>query len=342
MRINWKVLIIFLIITLLIPVMVGADELQFNNGDRITGEVVNMEEGKLIFKTTYAGELSIKWSEISNIKTEKPIKVVLSDETTLKGVTKSAEKEKMKLKLGKIVETVSFALSEVKSINPKLVAAEPPVKLKGHINVGLSATKGNSETETHHLDGEFIARTKKNRYTLGVEFNRAADKGEKTVNKALGFAKYDHFLTQKWFLYSSASVEKDKFKDLNMRTTLGLGAGYQFLETPLINLSLEAGLNYVNEDYDAGEDDGYPAGRWAANFDKYFFDKRLQFFHFHEAFYGLGDTDDLFIRSRTGLRVPIHKKFKVTAQYNYDWDKSPNPGREKTDEMIIFSLGYGW
>ena len=319
-----------------------ADEIRLKNGDRISGKVVRMEEGKLIFKTSYAGEISIQWAEISTLSTEDSIHVVLSDETALKGMTQSAEEGKMKLKMGKIVETVSFDLAEVKSVNPKPKAPEPALKTKGHVNVGLTSTKGNSETETQHFDGEFVARTEKNRFTVGAEFNRAEDAGEKTINNALGYLKYDHFLSQKWFLYSSASFEKDEFKDLELRTALGLGAGYQFLETPITNLSLEAGLNYVNEDYETGQDDSYPAGRWALDFDRYFFNKVIQFFHFHEGFVGLEDADNMIIRSRTGVRLPLYKNLKVTAQYNYDWDKSPGPGREETDQMYLLSLGYNW
>jgi putative salt-induced outer membrane protein YdiY len=342
MNIKIKPIITVLAFLSLFPGVVMADELRLKNGDRLSGQVVRMEEEKLIFKTSYAGEISIKWNEVANLNTDKKIKIVLSDETILQGKTKPTEEGKMKLKMGKIVETVSFNLAEVKAINPQPQVTEPPVKLKGRINVGLTSTRGNTETENHHFDGEFVARTVKNRYTLGAELNKAEDDGEKTVDNIRGYAKYDHFLTEKWFLYSSASAEKDEFKDLNLRTDFGIGVGYQFFETPMMNLSLEAGLTYVNEDYEEGEDNDYPAGRWAVNFDRYFFEKAFQFFHFHEGFVGLEDTDDLFIRSRTGIKLPIYKKFKATAQYNYDWEKSPKRGRKKADEMYILTLGYEW
>ena len=320
----------------------AADELRLKNGDRISGTLVAMEEGKLIFKTSYAGEVSITWEEISTMSTEAPIRVVLSDETALNGITQSAEAGKMKMRMGKIVETVSFDLKEVRAINPKPAATEPAVKTKGHVNIGITSTKGNSETGTQHFDGEFVARTEKNRFTIGGEFNRAEDDGAKTVNNAFGSLKYDHFLTRQWYLYSSASFEKDEFKDLDLRTTLGLGAGYQFMETPVTNLSLEAGLTYVNEDYDTGQDDGFPSARWSLNFDRYFVKKVIQFFHFHEGFVSLDDTNDMIIRSRTGLRFPLYKNLAATAQYNLDWDKSPESDREKTDHMYVLTLGYQW
>ena len=337
-----KKLSIFIVLLSLVNLGAAyADELILKNGDRLTGHVIRMEDNKLFFKPPYADEIKIKWSEVSNLKTEKEVHVVLTDETSLKGFAKSAEKGKMKLKMGKIVETVSFYIDDIKSINSE-PQIHKPVKTKGHINVGITAAKGNSDTEAQHLDGEFVARTQKNRYTLRGELNRAEDKGEKTVNNAYGFLKYDHFIKRKWFIYSNASFEKDEFKDLNLRSSLGAGAGYQFIESPITNLSFEAGLSYVNEDFDEAADDSYPGGRWAVNFDKYFWEKAFQFFHFHEGLFGLEDTGDIFIRSRTGVRVPLYKNIEATAQYHYDWDKSPKPGREKVDETYLLTLGYQW
>lgn len=338
MKSNIKIyLIACLMIIQLSPINVNADEILFNNGDRITGQIITMEDGKLIISTSYAGEISVTWAEVAGIKSEDAIRILLSDETDIKGITKEAEKGKLGLKTDNIDETLSFDLAEVKSINPP---AEPVVKLKGYLNIGLTSAKGNTDNESHHMDGEFVARTEKNRYTVGAEINRADDDGEQTANNSLGYLKYDHFLKDKFFLYSNAFFEKDKFKDLNLRTAIGLGSGYQVLEQALINLSVEGGLAYINEDLENDLDNDYQSARWALNFDKYFFDKVIQFFHFHEGFFGFEDEKDILIRSRTGIRVPVYKAFNATLQFNYDWDKMPSAGRKKADSMYIFTLGY--
>jgi len=47
-----------------------ADELIMKNGDRLQGTVVCMESGKLEFKATYAGTITVKWEEIARLMTE--------------------------------------------------------------------------------------------------------------------------------------------------------------------------------------------------------------------------------------------------------------------------------
>ena len=94
-----------------------------------------MEDDKLILKTSYAGEISILWQEAAAIETGTPIEVVLADKTSLKGIPLSSEKGKMRLKLSKIVETVSFDLTEVQSINPN--PPEPPQESENHSPIQL-------------------------------------------------------------------------------------------------------------------------------------------------------------------------------------------------------------
>ena len=314
-----------------------ADELYLKNGDRISGEFLTMKDGKLTIKTSYAGDVGVKWTEVADIKTDKEITVLLSDGTLIKGNPKGFEQDKMIIDTSKVVEPVSFSMLDVKSINPP---KEPTVKIKARVNLGVTHTSGNTEKDTTHFDGEFSARTEKNRYTAGGEVNSTKDSGIKTENNSMGYLKYDHFLSKKWFAYSNALFEKDRFKDLNLRSVLGIGSGYQFYETKITNLSLEAGINYVNEDYMTAHDESYSSGRWAINYDRYFYDKAFQFFHFHEGFVSLENTDDLFIKSRTGIRVPLFEHLTATLQYNVDWDRSPSPGREKTDSALMFTLGY--
>ena len=330
-------IISLLLVNILNLTCLMADEVNTKNGDRISGEILDMKDGKLTIKTSYAGEIGVKWSEIASIKTDKEISVLLSDDTLINGNPKDFEQDKMILVTGKVIEPVSFSMADVKSINPP---KEPPVKIKARANVGITQTRGNTEKDSTHFDGEFSARTEKNRYTAGGELNRTKDSGSDTESNSVGYLKYDHFISEKWFAYSNALFEKDKFKDLSLRSVLGIGSGYQFFETPITNLSLETGLNYVSEDYIAAPDNSFTSGRWSISYDRYFYNKAFQLFHFHEGFISLEDTEDMFIKSRTGIRIPLLKHLNATLQYNLDWDKSPSPGREKTDRSMMFTLGY--
>ena len=61
-----------------------------------------------------------------------------------------------------------------------------------------------------------------------------------------------------------------------------------------------------------------------------------------EAYVGLDSNDKMFVRSQTGLRVPLMDRLNATAQYNIDWDNNPTDGRERTDKTVLLTLGYTW
>ena len=315
----------------------SADEVWLKNGDRLTGKVVSLENGTLVFNTSYAGDLSIKWDEVANLKTDAPVKVVLGDATTAQGLVTPGDAGKVKVKVEQIAEPLTVALANMTTINPK-----PPMTIKARVNVGASVTSGNTDTEDIYAEGEFIARTEQNRYTIGGLYKRSEDDNVKTDDKKLGYMKYDHFLTKKWYAYANSTVEQDDFKDLDLRYTLGIGSGYQFIESERTNLSFELGLSYVNEDYIVAEDNSFAAGRWGLRFDHYILPKSLQYFLYHTGLQSVEDSDDLILLTQTGFRIPFYKSLNLTAQMNWEYDKSPSPGKEKSDYAYIVTLGYLW
>jgi putative salt-induced outer membrane protein YdiY len=316
-----------------------AAEVGLRNGDSLTGTVMEMSQGRLVLQTEYAGEVRIQWDTVQRLQTEEQLRVELVNGTVLFGRSQPEQPGRLQLLAEQLETPLSIPLERIASINEE-PEEEPAVRLKGRVNAGLNVSRGNTERESYHGDAEFVARTEKNRYTLGLEYNREQSEDEVTENNYLGYAKYDHFFSDKWYSYVNTLFERDEFRDLNLRSTAGLGAGYQFIESELTNLSLETGVSYVNSDYDQDEDESTTTGRWAVNLDRFLLDSLLQFFHFHEGYVGFEDTETFFIRSRTGFRLPLRYGFTATAQVNYDWDNSPAAGDENDDIKYIFSLGY--
>lgn len=319
-----------------------ADEVVLVNGDRFTGTVVSKEGDVLVFRTDYAGNLRIRWAEVRQISSDSPVWLHLEDGSRLSATLQSFGDGTVVVTAGDSLESTPIPVENIRFINPSPEASGEGVKLSGRINAGLSSTSGNTDAETLYFNGESVARTRDNRYTLGGQAKRTEDGGVQTESNWLLYMKYDHFVTEKWYAYANGNFENDKFKDIRLRSTLGVGSGYQFLESPQTNLSLEGGLTYVNTDYDLGVDEDYPAGRWALNFDHFLFETRTQFFHNHEAYVGLEDSENIFVRSQTGLRFPLVRSLNATAQYNVDWDNQPAPGRVRTDKTLLLTLGYSW
>jgi putative salt-induced outer membrane protein YdiY len=330
-------LVLAVFFVLLTSGQASADEVWLKNGDRLTGKVVSLDSGTLVFKTSYAGDLSIQWGELVNLKTDEPVKLVLGDDSTAQGPVTPGESGKVKVKTDQVEEPVTIDLASVKTINPK-----PPVTWTLRISLGGSMNRGNTDSQEFYGQGDFVVRAAMNRVSLGGNYQRSEENDVKTADNAMGYIKYDRFLSKQWYLYANATVQQDEFQDLDLRTTLGLGSGYQFFESDRTNLALEGGLSYVNENFTTEPDRNYAAGRWGLKFDYYILPKSLQFFLNHTGLQSLESSNDLLLYTQTGFRIPFYKDLNLALQMNWQYDKSPAPGTEKNDYTYIISLGYQW
>jgi putative salt-induced outer membrane protein YdiY len=257
-------------------------------------------------------------------------------------VMKPAQAGHVKVVLTSLNANADVDLNDLSYINPSPEVTGEAVAWSGYANLGGAISQGNTESTLLRFDTEMIARTKQNRYTLGAVVNRAQSKAVDTEDNSKAYNKYDHFLSKNWYLYANGSLENDKFRDIKLRSTAGVGSGYQIYEQPDLNLSVEGGLNYVNVDYDKGIDESYASGRWALKYDQLLFSDSVRFFHEHEVLFSLEELKDTLVFSKTGLRVPIAENLNASTQIDIDYDNKPAANRKKMDKTLLFSLGYGW
>lgn len=327
-----------------------ADHVELVNGDRLTGTVLRKEGDQLVLQTGYAGEVRIAWTKVARVQTDKPMSLVLSDQSlteaseigTAPGTPPSGEAHSTQEADTAAVPAPAVTPDDVAYINAGPGFDVLGVRWKGRLNVGGSGNRGNSVTDNLHVDGEAVARLKRERYTLNGVLDRGKDRGVVTKQNSRVSGKYDLFIDRTWYGYALATIEEDRFRDIDRRTTLGAGLGHQLIENERTNLSIEGGLNHVRTDFSLASDESYPALRWALKFDRRLFSSDLQVFHSHELLSDLQRTEHTFVRSQTGLRVPLLQRLLATAQLNVDYDNAPAPGKAKSDRTYLFTVGYQW
>ena len=324
-----------------------ADEVIMKNGDRLQGEVVSMEEGKLIFKTPYASKNVIPWDQVKRLTSEKTLEISLPGEEALKGKVITVEDGALILKseTGPAMEPIP--MGQVKAMAP----AKPPEKWKftARGSVGINVEQGNTEKRTFYGDLDLGLSKRPHRFTFHGELNqeKAGDPPVETVNNEFANLDYNRFLSKKWYLFGNSQAQRDDFADLDLLWAVAAGAGYQFWESKRKNLTLKIGPSYVRERYskpmvnmDNKDYRKYAAGFWAIDFDMWFFERFLQVFHHDNGYVSFEDTNVWRLRTRTGIRIPITHGFFTALQYGYDWVNSPAAGKLHYDSKVIFKLGW--
>jgi len=314
-----------------------ADEVHLVNGDRLTGEVVKMEKGVLHVVVAYAGEVEVDWANVSCISTDMPHKFVLKDNQVLFGRAVCSTAGTIKVVGDVVGETIAIPVLEFEAINPSPPA--PAVTYTGSLAGGYSQTDGNTETMAANASARFVARSKRQRFTLKGKFNYGETDRMMTARNAAGSFKYDFFATNRLYAYGHSLFGADDFADLRLRSTLGAGLGYQVIDIERVAFALEAGPSYVNDDFERAQDDNYVAGRWGTDLSLKLIPAGIRFFHSYEGYYNFDDSS-VYITSETGLRLTLVRDFFAHAGVDYSYDSHPVEGNERYDVTYVFGLGY--
>jgi putative salt-induced outer membrane protein YdiY len=310
-----------------------------NNGDQLSGELKQLTNGTLILQSSMIGEVKIPWNKVRALISYDKVRVQMADGALVEGKL-AVNPDGQAAVEQSATQTVNVPRQAINAVNP------PPVdngfKFSGKIDLGGSFTNGNSEDDQLHSNGEVVARSPDDRYTLRWEINEARSAGIKTTANRRLLTQYDHFLDPKNYLFLNAKAERDEFADLNLRTSAGGGYGRQFIDTDTTKLSAEIGLSYVNEDYSNSPDRSFPSLGLGLKYEHKFFNQKLVFFNNFDADQSLEDSSDLLLHNRMGVRIPIANGLNLSTQFNVDYDGEPAAGKKSTDSAVIFSVGYAF
>jgi len=322
-----------------------ADTVTMRNGDRLSGTVLHMASQSLTLDTPYAGNVQLPWGEVTSVATDKRATLIL------KGEAGPREGRLSPSKPGYLVlgpddpkrPAAQIALSRVRYVDPTPSESGSGVEYKGHVTLAASRVAGNSTGANLNGDAALEARAKSYRYELRGSVDQATLSGQTVTSNSLLSAHVDRFVVdQKHFQYLRASAERDRFRDLKLRSAVGGGYGWQLIDDGVTEFSVRGGLDLVAVDRYANPAERYPALGWGLQFSRWVWQHRIKLFHDQDGYWDLSHTGEVLLRTRTGLRVPIIKRLLATAELDVDWDRHPALGVKPTDSTLLLGLGYQW
>jgi len=325
----------FLLATSVGSVSALADTVTLKNGDKLTGKVTDITGGTMTFNSALAGSVKIEMENVESFQTDAPLPTQLTTGEAGQPVT------------GGSATTVTTAagasvpLTQVRSVNP---AGE---KWTGAIIANFSLARGNTNTLDAGLQADATLRrddvTNDDRFNLGARYNYSKNgRGDSATTSAdnwLASAQYDRFWTEKLYGYANIKYEHDRIAELNYRLAPGVGLGYQWIETPKMNFSTEAGLTYVFEDYENGGQEDSISVRLAYHYDNKLSDT-VSMFHNLEYIPAIEDPGDYILTTDIGVRANLTKA--MFTQAKFEWKRDSQPADDSLRNDVKFILGVGW
>ena len=239
-----------------------ADQVVLKNGDRITGQVIRFDGKNLILKTEFVGEVSIQWSAVQQITSDRSLHVQSSSGKTVVGaLTTSDGKINVGTKTGETVEVPKESVVLIRS-EAEQSAYEQSLNPGFRENwdagatVSFALTRGNSQSKNLALAFNANRKTlhdKLSLYTNSVYATNDAPGAvpSTTANAQQGGVRYDHDITPRLFGFLGADFQADSLQTLDLRSVFGGGLGFHAIKRDSTTLDLLAGVNYAHEKYAA-------------------------------------------------------------------------------------------
>ncbi len=242
--------------------VVFADQVTLKNGDRLTGTVVKSDGKTLVLHTDAAGDVTIQFGAIQEIKTEKELYVSLKGGKTVVGPVSTTDG---KLEIAtKTAGTVEAPTGDVTLIRDDAEQAAFDKSLHpglrhgwtGGANVGFSVARGNSETENVALAFNAVHASLNDKLTLYASslYTKSDLPAPPSVSANLeqGGLRYDRNVNPRTFVFGAADFQSNALQYLDLRGVYTGGFGYHAIKSDRTMLNFLGGINFTHETYSNG------------------------------------------------------------------------------------------
>ena len=238
-----------------------ADQITLKNGDRLTGTVVKSDGKTIVLHTDAAGDVTLKFDAVQEIKTDAELHVSLKGGKTAVGpVTTSDGKIEIATKTAGTVEAAKEDVTLIrndaeqtaydKSLHPGLMHG-----WEGGVNVGFSVARGNSQTENLALALNAVHPTLNDKitlYTSAIDTKNDLASPSTVANLVQGGLRYDRNISSRMFVFGAGDFMSNALQYLDLRAVYTGGFGYHAIKSDATTLDFLGGLNYTHETYSNG------------------------------------------------------------------------------------------
>ncbi|NIB40009.1 DUF481 domain-containing protein [Pseudomaricurvus alkylphenolicus] len=348
MKLNYLSRLVWGAGTLFLSQCVFADELVLNNGDRIQGKLVRMDQKSLVWQSDNFGSLTIDKTKIADLAITEAVKIQGQEESCQVTGVSNHSLSYVCGDRSREMRTELLALDKVEPFST--------FQANGHIYEGKMAlagtfSRGNKIEEDLDLDASVKYRHGDFRHVMALDVDSKSVNDEAAVEDYEARYRLDWFFQERWFWYNELRVSMEESKNIDERYLYGTGVGVQMWEYPDTALALESGFDYVKELLDPTDTDladpswessqERAAWRFATDF-RYKLPFNAELVNTNEFLYSFEASDDWEFSADLGLSMPLGPGLFSEYKIEYDYDNFPPTEASKEDTKVTVGIGYEW
>jgi putative salt-induced outer membrane protein YdiY len=331
------------IATISLTTQANADEILLEDGSRLIGKILKLQDGTLTLQTKHTGKLTIDMSAVTGINADQELGIVQQDAAPQFGTLQLNDGEQQLS-----VEDAQPQLLDIAELtllwDKDKKMPKPTQRWTGRFEFGLNGTDGNSERFSFTGRSEAKRKTDAGELSLYFQAYYAEANGEQSQNEITTGGRYDWEIAPKWNAYTRVEFEKDEFEIVDLRSILAFGVSHKFLERERQSLNARLGLGYLREDFESADteqevimDLGYD----------YTLNLRDWIKVTHDLTYYAGivsPIEEFRIVANTAAEFDLtdNQQWKLRAGVKHEYDDQPLPTVENLDTTYYLNLAYDW
>jgi putative salt-induced outer membrane protein YdiY len=212
-------------------------------GDRLVGEIIRVEKDVLIFSTGYSdADFKIEWDKVASIESTRQFLVETFDGRRLSGSLKADPNTKGAVQVG----GTTVPLAQVAAVQP--FERSFWSRFDSGLDFGFSMTRANSAKQ-FSLGSNLSYRDADHYDALFANvFSSSQENAPDTQRWDVG-NDFRRFLGSRWYVNTTQDFLNSEEQGLDLRTTIGGGAGRYLMRSSSQHLAVGGGLAWTNENY---------------------------------------------------------------------------------------------
>jgi Protein of unknown function, DUF481 len=320
------------------------DVIVMRNGDRITGEVKDLQAGILKVDLDYVdGTISVDWGKVARIESSALFLVQLKDGTIYSGkiVTPKTDIPVKIAIYGASEEPVEVDKSEVVRLSQTF--EDLWRRFGGSITIGSQFSKGNNATQYNiGSDLEYQASRWGGRLTQSSSLS-ASTGAETSTRNQVDLAVYRFLPWNNYFYGGHGGFLQSSVQGVQRQITAAGVLGRYFVNTNRVRFSVAGGFGWQGTDYtpsaQSEQSQNLGVALIVANLDAFSF-KRTKIDFSASLAPALTDAGRYFSRVNAAYYVKVFGKIDWNLSFYGNWDTKPPAHLQSSDYGTSTGLSY--
>jgi putative salt-induced outer membrane protein YdiY len=233
---------------------------------------------------------------------------------------------------------VAFAETSTNTSATAAVTPEKKYPWESSVSVGLTLTRGNSQTLLFNADFLTQKKTPADEFMFGLGGAYGNQNSTVDVNNYKAFGQWNHLFNERFYSYVRADALRDLIADLDYRFTIGPGVGYYLIKGTNTFLAAEAGGTYEIEHLGTTED-SFATVRLAERFE-HKFNNHARIWQNVEFLPEADKFDNYVVNFEIGLEASLTKAFSLKTFLDDTYQHRPAAAHLKNDVKIVAAVAY--